>query len=257
MVRYWMFGETQKAKVTTAKDGHYIMWIKGEKYPFPGFPRGTLLFSSLSKLKHEIKNKIFNDAWAHLESGKTDKETATYIKGEAMDYVLSLHGLLKHKILPIKRMVLPIQELWRGWAKVEEKAPKESREKIRKLKEIMCFILQEDDGYRFRVQWLAGVFNPSSWWRRAIRLFTRKTVLEEFEWGLKMMEHAEVTGDMKERIRLLRRILVVFLTDENVRTHFNNLCQEVNWNKLKLSKADRYYFRAKYFRCDFDKGFEY
>ena len=65
------------------------------------------------------------------------------------------------------------------------------------------------------------------------------------------MEHAEVVGDMKEKIVLLRRILLLILEDDTVLNLFNKFIKEVNWKKLKLSKADKYFFRAKYFKCDY------
>ena len=77
-----------------------------------------------------------------------------------------------------------------------------------------------------------------------------------FEKALMIMEHAEIIGDMKERIRLLRRILLTVLSDDSMRNQFYALCKEINWKRVRLSKADRYFFRGKYFRCDLDK-FEY
>ena len=67
MIQYWKYQEKQEAKVTRNKDGALIMKITGEKEDFPGFPRGYLLFGKLSKLKHEVKNQIFNYAWQKLE----------------------------------------------------------------------------------------------------------------------------------------------------------------------------------------------
>ena len=40
------------------------------------------------------------------------------------------------------------------------------------------------------------------------------------------------------------------LEDEIVGTLFDIFVKEVDWNKVKLSKADKYYFRAKYFKVD-------
>ena len=65
------------------------------------------------------------------------------------------------------------------------------------------------------------------------------------------MEHAEVVGDMKERIALLRRILTVLLKDEVIGALFDTFVKEVDWKKVKLSKIDKYYFRAKYFKVDY------
>ena len=55
IVRYWKKSGAVAAKVIKSKEGHLIMKLENEKYPFPTYPRGYLLFGKLSKLKHEIK----------------------------------------------------------------------------------------------------------------------------------------------------------------------------------------------------------
>ena len=67
-----------------------------------------------------------------------------------------------------------------------------------------------------------------------------------------MLEHGEVIGDMKERQRLLKRILELMLEDEETQKKFIALFREINWNKVKLTKADKYHFRGKYFKVDLD-----
>jgi len=113
------------------------------------------------------------------------------------------------------------------------------------LRDLICFILQEDDSYRFRVQWVARwfpffMFNP----------------LKAFSKSLVWLEIAETIGDMKERVRLLRTILLIILKDRKVRDRFNSLFKEIKWSKVKMSKADKYFFRAKHFKVDLDK-FDY
>lgn len=240
MVQWWKEKESVKAKVTEADDGHYIMWMEGEKYPFPGFPRGHLLYGSLSPLKHQIKNQIFNHAWARLENGDDPQEVANEIKGPILDRILQLGHEARHEMLPPERMVPSVREIHRAWTVAADYVRPDKRHKVLGLRDIMCFILQEDDGYRFRVQWLTNYFpkrNPKKY----------------FDVALKMMEYAEVVGDMKERIRLLRRICNLVLEDEIMGTLFDIFVKEVDWNKVKLSKADKYYFRAKYFKVDYDK----
>src|SRR3972149_8974982 len=82
MVRYWKYQDKQEAKVTRNQEGALIMKISGEDEDFPGFPRGYLLFGKLSKLKHEIKNQLFNYSWARLEEGMNEKELIKEIKSE-------------------------------------------------------------------------------------------------------------------------------------------------------------------------------
>jgi len=227
-----------RAKVTKDEDGHYIMWMEGEKYPFPGFPRGHLLFGSLSPLKHNIKVKIFNHAWERLESGDEPQEIIDEIKGPIFDEILELGENSKYDFLPPEKMVPSVREIHRAWTVAEQYIRPDKRPKMAKIKDILCFILQEDDGYRFRVQWL-------------VNYFPKRNIRKNFDRALKMMEHAEVVGDMKERIRLLRRILNLVLDDEIVGKLFEIFVKEVDWKEVKLTKADKFFFRAKYFKVDY------
>ena len=234
MVSYWKRNESVQAKVTEAEDGSIVMHLEGEKYPFPTFPRGHLLFGHLSKLKHEIKNQIFNDSWWALEKGVSEEEVVKNIKSKLFTEIAEIAKPLKYDVLPIGKMTPSVREIYRAWTKV---AP----EKSYQLRDYLCLILQEDDAYRFRVQWLVKYFN-----------WLKFNPVKVFEKGLIMMEHAEVVGDMKERIRLLRRILLVALKDKGIRDLFVKLFREIDWKKVKLTEGDAYHFRGKYFKVDID-----
>lgn len=246
MVRYWKFQEKVEAKVTTNKDGALVMHMDGEDEVFPGFPRGYLLFGKLSKLKHEIKNRIFNDSWWALEAGKSEKEVVERIKGEVFEHLFVLAEETQYDRVPYSRMIGPVKEIYRAWTKVARS------ERSKKLRDILCFVLQEDDGYRFRCQWLVTWFNTNRWY---MRLFGKDPV-KQFDRALSFLEHGEVIGDMKEKARLLRRILMVGLRDKSIREQFIEFCREVDWNKVALTRADKYHFRGKYFKVDYDL-FEY
>ena len=227
MVKYWRHGHSVQAKVSTL-DGVQVMYMEGEKYPFPGFPRGHLLYGKLSKLKHEIKNQIFNESWALLESGATNEDVKLKIK-KSWENIYKLFEDYQYDVIPEKTMVASVRELHRAWTKL---APDS------KIKEIVCFILQEDDAYRFRFQWLVSYMG-----------FKRS-----FDRGFEWLENGEIIGDMKERVRLVRRIMNVILEDN--KDFYTKLAKEIDWSKIKLTKADKYFFRGKYFKVDLDK-FDY
>ena len=239
MVRYFKIKESEKARLILTDEG-LKMDIRGEKYPFPGFPRGYLLtndyqFTNLAVLKHRIKNDIFNYAWAELEK-KTDKiELIKELKQRLFGEIYEIMQKSEYDILPPDKMCPAIRELRRAMSVLEK-----GNDNIRKLKEILCFILQEDDSYRFRCQFLLNYFKPKN-----------KKRLKLFELALKHLENAEVLEDMKGRIRLLRRILLLGLTDEKILYWFGRLCKEVKWKKLKLSKADKYFARGKWLKIDY------
>jgi len=238
MVSYWKDKEYVMAKVTKAEDGSLVMHLEGEKYPFPSYPRGHLLFGPLSKLKHEIKNQIFNENWWKLEEGVSKEEVVKSIKSKLFNEIAIIAERSKYDMLPLNKMTPSVREIYRAWTKI---AP----EKTYPLRDYFCFILQEDDGYRMRMQWLCEYFNPNVWYMKWV------DPVELIERALNMIEHAEVIGDMKERERLLRRILLVCLEDKTIKDLFIKLVREIDWDKVKLTKADKYHFRGKYFKVDY------
>ena len=239
MVKYWKTKEAVSAKVVTTKEGHDVMYMEGEDHPFPGFPRGVLLFGQLSPLKHWIKNKIFNDAWKMLEEKKSDEEIIFYLRNEALPYIYELAAKTKYDMVPLQKMVPPVKELYRALTVVEKKTGSQN---VKQIKDILTFILQEDDAYRFRFQWMMKFFK----WK-----FFRRNCVKLLDYGLSLVEHGEMIGDMKERQRLLRRILMFVLKDPSVKKCFELLFKELDWKKVQLSEADKYFFRAKYFKCDY------
>ena len=249
MVSYWRTKEFTEGKLTT-KDGATLMVMNGEKYPMWGFPRGHLLipqdktiknavtledrikkYGTFSVLKHECK-QIFNEIWRKLEEGVAHE---TIIK-EALK---SLDKLpienLKYDLMPVSTMCPAVREIHRAWTKV---APSPLSLKIR---DVLTLIAQEDDGYRYRIQWLV------IWWP-----LLKLNPVKLLDKGLEMVEHGEVVGDMKERIRLLRRGLNLLLENPRIKELFIKFFKEVSWRKVKIKEMDRYHFRAKYFKADLD-----
>lgn len=219
MVSWWMTKEAVQAKVTTAEDGSYVMWMEGEKYPFPGYPRGHLLYGSLSKLKHEIKNQIFNQNWWRLEK----KEPITVEEACANIYKLAKES--HYDFMPYEKLSPAVKAMYRAFTHAE-------------WREIICFILQEDDGYRFRFQWMTQFLN-------------KKDPIGSFDKAMELLEHAEVVEDMKERVRLIRRIMLELWKDPYFAKFWCDFVRNADLKEIKLSKADKYFLRAKYFRCDY------
>lgn len=231
MVRYWMRKESVEAKLIKQPEGHLVMQMEGEDYPFPGYPRGALLYGPLSPLKHVIKNRVFNDSWKLLEEGKDPLEAIR----RGLDEAFTILEAGKYDLVPYDALIPSLKELWRAMTVVERKMGGRTM----RLKELICFILQEDDSYRMRLQWITKFFWPF------------KPTIKGFDYALSMLEHAEVVGDMKERQRLFRRVIIEALSDPRIRECFSLLFQELDWKKLKLTKADKYFFRAKYFKVDY------
>lgn len=241
MVHYWKTKDAVEAKLTK-KDGAQIMVLDGEKYPIWGFPRGHLLipanekYGPLSILKHQVKNQIFNDTFDRLQK-ELPKEEITKLGYEALDRVLEYMKPLKYDLMPAGSMCPAVREIHRAWTKVA------SSERSLKVRDMVTLCLQEDDGYRYRVQWMAIWWPWIKWFSDPIKLLDK---------GLRMIERAEIIGDMKRKIKLLRTVLMTLLEDPKLKDCFTRFFKEVNWNKVKITEAERYHFRAKYFKCDLD-----
>jgi len=163
-VQYWKNGAPARAKVGHAKEGHLEMEIKGEKYKYPGFPRGPVLLGPLAKMKKKVKNAIFNKVFGELEDMAND---------------------MKYDMLPDEKCVPAVREMARVFDKmIEMEIVDDMKGRLRMIKRVLIFFLNEDDAYRFRAQYFFS---------------------------------------------------------------------EINRKKVKLSKADKYYARGKYWKVDYDK----
>ena len=245
MVSYWKTKSSVQAKVIRAADGSIQMILDGEKEPFPTFPRGYLLYGRLSKLKHEIKNQIFNASWWKLEAKGPKRKVIADIKRDLFGEIAEIADSLKYEIVPAGKMCASVRELHRALTKIGFTLDNNKQKKLYLLRDYVCLILQEDDGYRNRLQWLIKFFHPLKW---LIPLVRPENALKR---ALGLLEHAEVIDDMKERARLLKRVVLLALEDKFIYELFIGLCKEMNWNKIGLTRADKYHFRGKYFKVDY------
>lgn len=163
-VQYWKHpGGAARARLTHGKDGALQMEIEGEKYPMAGFPRGHVLTGPLASLKHKVKNMVFNQVFEELSKMESEHSA---------------------DMLPAEQLAPAVRELYRV---------------------------------------------------------------------LDLMEHAEIVPDMKGRIRLIKKVLTFFLQEDDAyRFRFQWAMERLDMKKIKLSKADKYYFRGKYFKVDHD-----
>lgn len=139
MVQYWLHKDAARAKVITGDDGVQRMEIEGEKYLYPGFPRGHVLMGPLASLKNKIKNRIFNEVFAELEK---------------------MVGEMKYDLIPKEKMVPPVREIYELLEKMEHmEVVEDMKLRLKLVRTILTFFLQEDDAYRFRAQYFLSNIN--------------------------------------------------------------------------------------------------
>ena len=243
------------AKLIVLEDGSYAMGIEGEKYPLYGFPRGNVLFGPLAKLKHLTKNLIFNQIWKMLEEKKSTEEIHNYLFKVAVPVLLKEIESLKYDMFPPERLCPSVREVWRAMEAIEQRiSDRDSRMEFEAIKRGFTFFLQEDDAYRFRLQWAAKYIDPKNFWRRIYYFVTGKqySFTKELEYAFEFLGHAEITPDMKGRSVLIKRIVFFLIEDPDFRALLERLVAEIDWKKVYLSKSDLYYLRGKYFKADLD-----
>lgn len=131
-VKYYKTQESARARLMNAKDGSIEMEIKGEKYPFRGFPRGHVLTGSLAKLKKRLKDVVFNQVFEQIEKMYEDT---------------------KYHALPTERCAPAVREMDRIFEKlVHMEVTDDMRGRINLIRKVIIFFLQEDDAYRYRAQ---------------------------------------------------------------------------------------------------------
>lgn len=99
----------------------------------PGLPRGHVLFGPVSKAKHKVK-MAFNEAYEALE--ELSRES-------------------KHDILPREKMLPAVRTLWDAFEDVKNaEVTEDMKERVKLWQTVLCWLMSEDDAYRFRMQYL-------------------------------------------------------------------------------------------------------
>lgn len=129
-VMYGVRGGKQLAKSKLNKDGEIILDIKGEKYPLAGHPRHHFMHGPLSPLKNKMKNLVIESIPKLLEKCISSQ-------------------------LPEEQWCVSVKAIGKVFDKWIEAEDEPSMKYLAgQIKDAICMFLQEDDAYRFRVQWL-------------------------------------------------------------------------------------------------------
>ena len=133
MVKYWKWGNGVMAYQTKAPDGSIRLKMEGEEHLYPGLPRGHVLLGPLAKMKHAVKNRVFNDVFAELKAMADDA---------------------KYEMVPPEKMVGSVRHIYELLSHMEQmEVVEDMKARMRLIRMVMTFFLQEDDAYRMRAQY--------------------------------------------------------------------------------------------------------
>jgi len=116
MVQYWKYRSAVFGNNRKQKEGHQALFLEGEKHPLVGIPRSHMLFGKLSKMKHEIKNQIFNESWAMIEYGNSTGQIVHNTVGK-IPGIYAIYQEMKLDVVPPEVMIPAVKEIYRAWTK--------------------------------------------------------------------------------------------------------------------------------------------
>lgn len=129
-----LYGEKGKGKQwaqprINKKTGEMELYIKDEKYPLRGHPRHSVMHGPMAELKRWMKNMVIEQLAQHIDK------------------------ILPHKTRE-QEWAEPIKEIARVFDLVIEAEDEPEMKKLMgQFRDPICMVLQEDDAWRFRVQW--------------------------------------------------------------------------------------------------------
>lgn len=118
--------EMRRAEMRINEKGEREMHIEGEKYPLRGFPQESILTGKVEKMKIMVKDLLFLISEARKET------------------------------IPDEELTEPVREIARIFnILIEAENAMRMKDRWRMAKRFVCHFLEQDDAYRFRVQWLS------------------------------------------------------------------------------------------------------
>lgn len=110
-------------KVDFPKEGGTFSWLKGRKFPFPGFPHGKIV-ANMAMIKRMIKVFLY-----------------------------AYHSVIKRDLIKPERYSKSVREIYRLFNLLAERENSEPmKQKWIQMRDFICMTLEFDNAYRFRVQ---------------------------------------------------------------------------------------------------------
>jgi len=128
-------GKQTAQPIINEKNGEIELHITGEKYPLRAHPRHHVLHGPMVELKRKMKNMVIETLAGHIA------KTVKYKRPESS-------------------WAEPIKEIARVFDLcIEAEDEPEMKRLMKQLRDPICMILNEDDAWRFRVQWALEKLN--------------------------------------------------------------------------------------------------
>jgi hypothetical protein len=259
MVRYGQKGDgSARAKVVKDKDGSVKMEIEGEKYLFPGFPRGHVLFNQLDRFKKSTKEYVFHTIYRLAKGQKLDlsnpfiKELArmfdmiteaevTVDMRDRMQmlktgicYFLNKNDSIIGNILKNRAKDIMVKHIYEA---IPDMLPEEQLVvAVREMGRVFDLMIAREPDYKMKDEWTKI--------KKGLLFFFEEDDAYRFrtQWFIEKLDMRKVRiADPGEK----------WFTPDDYRSRLQWFLMNLDIKKVKLSKADIYYFRGKWFRPDY------
>ena len=129
------FGKTEALPVINEKSGEAELHLRGEKYPLRGVPRHHFLHGPLVEFKRKMKNIVIETMTSQIEK-------------------MSEFKTPEEQWCPFVKELARVADLF-----IEAEDEPEMKRLAKQFRDPICMFLQEDDAWRFRIQWAIGKLN--------------------------------------------------------------------------------------------------
>ena len=142
-------------KIEFPKEGGVLMYMKGYKYSYRGFP----FWEFVEKM--DILKKVFRYFLGRVHFfARTNKwklpfllPSMWFLKKIAFSLLYSFYRVIERFRIKPHRYCKAVREIYRVFnVMIEREKDPEIKEKIRQLRDLVCMFLEFDNAYRFRVQ---------------------------------------------------------------------------------------------------------
>ncbi len=142
-------------KIEFPKEGGVLMYMKGFKYPYRGFPFYEFV-EKLDIIKKILKG-FLGRVHYHLRTNRrrifTLIPSMWFLKRIAFSLLYSFYRVIERFRIKPHRYCKAVREIYRVFnIMIEREKNPEMRDKIRQLRDFICMFLEFDNAYRFRLQ---------------------------------------------------------------------------------------------------------
>lgn len=218
-------------KIEFPEEGGTLTYCYGYKYPFKGLPlqKYVEILVSIKRMFMESLRLFRHKAMIPFISLLVIIPNRKKVLDLIFDFYINIAShSFTNCILEPKKYCDSVREIYRTFEVISQ------TEKTKKVRDIVCTLIEYDNAYRYRLQDAAQEFDKD-------RFFINGK--KELDRVLDIMILREKNEGMKDKWRLFKRYLPFAL--KIINKDFLNFIKEIDLTKLYIDESDRYFMSMK------------